>query len=86
MLRRRSFLQIMMIVWLRMSLSFAHTGCCLMRMLELFRFLKASMEDCFASHIVDLDWIHQMWTFLQDHYEPTRQSTYLAAIHQEQLL
>jgi hypothetical protein len=76
----------MMIVWLRMSLSFAHTGCCLMRMLELFRFLKASMEDCFASHIVDLDWIHQMWTFLQDHYEPTRQSTYLAAIHQEQLL
>jgi hypothetical protein len=52
-LRRRNLLQIMMIVWLHMSLSFVHTGLGLMRMLGLPQFL---------------------------------QSTYLAAIHQEQLL
>jgi hypothetical protein len=27
-----------------------------------------------------------MWSFLRQKYESTRQSTYLAAIHQEQLL
>jgi hypothetical protein len=27
-----------------------------------------------------------MWTLFRDHYEPTAQSTFLAAIHHEQLL
>jgi hypothetical protein len=35
---------------------------------------------------VELERAHQMFTFLCNHYEPTGQSTFLAAIHQEQLL
>ena len=27
-----------------------------------------------------------MWAFLRERYEPTSQSTYIAALHQEQLL
>jgi hypothetical protein len=48
--------------------------------------LIASMEDHFASDIVGFERTHQMWSFLHQKYESTRQSTYLAAIHQEQLL
>jgi hypothetical protein len=35
---------------------------------------------------MDFERTHQMWTFLHQKYESTNQSTYLAAIHQEQLL
>jgi hypothetical protein len=48
--------------------------------------LTASMENCFAADIVDFEWAHQMWYFLRQKYESTGQSTYLAAIRQEQLL
>jgi hypothetical protein len=48
--------------------------------------LVASMEDRFSADIVELERSHQMWTFLRNRYEPTWQSTFLAAIHQEQLL
>jgi hypothetical protein len=48
--------------------------------------LVASMEDRFSVDIVELEQSHQMWTFLRSRYEPTGQSTFLAAIHQEQLL
>jgi hypothetical protein len=48
--------------------------------------LTASMEDHFAADIVDFEWTHQMWSFLRQKYESTRQSTYLAAIRQEQLI
>jgi hypothetical protein len=48
--------------------------------------LIASMEDRFAVNIVDFERTHQMWSFLHQKYECTRQSTYLAAIHQETLL
>ncbi|WVZ72434.1 hypothetical protein U9M48_020898 [Paspalum notatum var. saurae] len=48
--------------------------------------LATSMEDQFAAEIVDFDRSHQMWSFLRDHYEPTGQSAYFAAIRQEQLL
>jgi hypothetical protein len=48
--------------------------------------LRASMEDHFAANIVDFERTHQMWHFLHQKYESTRQSTYLAAIRQEQLL
>jgi hypothetical protein len=48
--------------------------------------LTASMDDRFAADIVDFKWTHQMWSFLRQKYESTGQSTYLAAIHQEQLL
>jgi hypothetical protein len=44
------------------------------------------MEDHFATDIVDFERTHQMWSFLHQKYESTGQSTYLAAIHQEQLL
>jgi hypothetical protein len=44
------------------------------------------MEDHFAADIVDFEWTHQMWSFLRQKYESTGQSTYLAAIRQEQLL
>jgi hypothetical protein len=44
------------------------------------------MEDRFAANIVDFEWAHQMWSFLQQKYKSTSQPTYLAAIHQEQLL
>jgi uncharacterized protein (DUF1015 family) len=45
--------------------------------------LTASMEDHFAADIVEFERTHQMWYFLHQKYESTRQSTYLAAIHQE---
>jgi hypothetical protein len=48
--------------------------------------LTASMEDRFAADIVDFERTHQMWSFLHQKYESTGQSTYLAAIRQEQLL
>jgi hypothetical protein len=48
--------------------------------------LTASMDDYFTADIVDFESTHQMWSFLRQKYESTRQSTYLAAIHQEQLL
>jgi hypothetical protein len=48
--------------------------------------LKASMEDYFAVDIVEFEQTHQVWSFLRQKYEFTRQSTYLATIHQEQLL
>jgi hypothetical protein len=48
--------------------------------------LTASMEDHFATDIVDFERTHQMWSFLHQKYESIGQSTYLAAIHQEQLL
>jgi hypothetical protein len=44
------------------------------------------MEDHFASDIVDFEWTHQILSFLCQKYESTGQSTYLVAIHQEQLL
>jgi hypothetical protein len=48
--------------------------------------LIASMEDRFAVDIVDFERTHQMWSFLRQKYEPTGQSTYLVAIHREELL
>jgi hypothetical protein len=48
--------------------------------------LTTSMEDRFAADIVDFERTHQMWSFLRQKYESTGQSTYLAAIRQEQLL
>jgi hypothetical protein len=48
--------------------------------------LTASMEDRFAADIMDFERTHQMWSFLRQKYESTDQSTYLAAIRQEQLL
>jgi hypothetical protein len=47
--------------------------------------LTASMEDRFAADIMDFERTHQM-SFLRQKYESTGQSTYLAAICQEQLL
>jgi hypothetical protein len=44
------------------------------------------MEDQFAIDIMDFEWTHQMWSFFRQKYESTGQSTYLAAIRQEQLL
>jgi hypothetical protein len=48
--------------------------------------LIASMEDHFAANIMEFEQTHQMWSFLHKIYESTRQSSYLAAIHLEQLL
>jgi hypothetical protein len=48
--------------------------------------LTDSMEDRFAFDIMDFERTRQMWSFLHQKYESTSQSTYLAAIHQEQLL
>jgi hypothetical protein len=48
--------------------------------------LTDSMEDRFAFDIMDFERTRQMWSFLRQKYESTGQSTYLAAIHQEQLL
>jgi hypothetical protein len=48
--------------------------------------LTASMEDRFVADIMDFEQTHQMWSFLHQTYESTGQSTYLAAIRQEQLL
>jgi hypothetical protein len=44
------------------------------------------MEDRFAADIVDFERTHQIWSFLRQKYESIGQSTYLAAIRQEQLL
>jgi hypothetical protein len=44
------------------------------------------MEDRFTADIVDFEQTHQMWSFLHQKYESTRQSTYLGTIHQDQLL
>jgi hypothetical protein len=48
--------------------------------------LTASMENRFTADIMDFEQTHQMWSFLRQKYESTGQSTYLAAIRQEQLL
>jgi hypothetical protein len=48
--------------------------------------LTGIMEDHFAADIMDFEWTHQIWSFLCQKYESTGQSTYLATIHQEQLL
>jgi hypothetical protein len=48
--------------------------------------LTASMKDHFSADIMYFKRTHQMWSFLRQKYESTGQSTYLAAIHQEQLL
>jgi hypothetical protein len=48
--------------------------------------LTTSMEDHFATDIVEFEQTHYMWSFLYQKYESTGQSTYLATIHQEQLL
>jgi hypothetical protein len=47
--------------------------------------LVAIMEDCFSADIVEFERSHQKWTFLRSRYEPTGQSTFLAAIRQELL-
>jgi hypothetical protein len=46
----------------------------------------ASMDDHFAADIMNFERTHQMWYFLHHKYEFTGQSTYVAAIRQEQLL
>jgi hypothetical protein len=48
--------------------------------------LTASMENHFTADIVEFERTYQMWPFLHQKYESTGQSTYLAAIRQEQLL
>ncbi|KAK3157415.1 hypothetical protein QOZ80_2AG0121860 [Eleusine coracana subsp. coracana] len=48
--------------------------------------LVASMEDQFSADIVEFEYTHQMWAFLRERYEPSLQSTFLAAIRQEQLV
>ena len=48
--------------------------------------LAASMEEQFSAYIVGFEYAHQMWAFLHERYEPTGQSTYIAALRQEQLL
>jgi hypothetical protein len=48
--------------------------------------VTASMKDRFTADIVEFARSHQMWTFLLIRYEPIGQSTFLAAIRQEQLL
>jgi hypothetical protein len=48
--------------------------------------LIASIEDRFATDIVEFERTYQMWSFLHQKYESTGQSTYLASICQEQLL
>jgi hypothetical protein len=44
--------------------------------------LTASMEDRFATDIMDFKRTHQMWSFLHHKYESTGQSTYLTALRQ----
>ena len=48
--------------------------------------LAASMEEQISADIVGFEHAHQMWVFLRERYEPTGQSTYIAALRQEQLL
>ena len=45
--------------------------------------LAASMEEQISADIVGFEHAHQMWVFLRERYEPTGQSTYIAALHQE---
>ena len=45
--------------------------------------LAASMEEQISADIVGFEHAHQMWVFLCECYEPTGQSTYIAALHQE---
>ena len=47
--------------------------------------LAASMEEQISADIVGFEHAHQMWVFLRERYEPTGQSTYIAALRQEQL-
>jgi hypothetical protein len=49
-------------------------------------FSSCSVGDQFSADIVELERSHQMWAFLHTHYETIGQSTFLAAIRQEQLL
>src|SRR6185437_5339950 len=44
------------------------------------------MEEQISADIVGFEHAHQMWAFLRGRYEPTGQSTYIAALRQEQLL
>jgi hypothetical protein len=44
------------------------------------------MEDYLAADIMEFERTHQMWSFIHQKYESVGQSTYLAAIRQEQLL
>jgi hypothetical protein len=48
--------------------------------------LVASMEKHLAGEVIRFDAAAQMWAFLRQHYEPSGQSTYIAVLHQEQLL
>jgi len=48
--------------------------------------LAASMDERFSADIVGFDHAYQMWAFLREHYELTGQSTYIAALCQEQVL
>ena len=48
--------------------------------------LTASMEEHLTANIVELDYASQMWAFPRKCYEPSGQSTYIAALRQEQLL
>jgi hypothetical protein len=48
--------------------------------------LTASMEDGFGADIMDFERTHQIWSFLHQNYESNRQSTYLTAIRQKELL
>ena len=45
--------------------------------------LAASMEEQFSAYIVGFEHTHQMLAFLLECYEPTGQSTYIAALRQE---
>jgi hypothetical protein len=59
----------MMIIWLRMSLSFVHIG--LDEDARAGSILATSMEHQFSTDIVDLERTHQMWTFICSRYETT---------------
>ena len=45
--------------------------------------LAASMVEQFSANIVGFEHAHQMWAFLRGRYEPTGQSTYIAALRQK---
>ena len=46
----------------------------------------ASMDEHLARDGIWLDHASQMWAFLRQRYESSGQSTYIAALHQEQFL
>lgn len=48
--------------------------------------LVASTDERLDANVVQLDHASQIWTFLRQRYEPFGQSTYIAGLHQEQLL